>query len=185
MDEEKKDISMDEIREKAQAEMDAKAKAIVETAKNPENILNVKLSDTIVSKIENEDTVKTKLNETANTVIKQGLQKQTNVIKTEESKSDLELNKEYYTHFGIENKVTKEWKRKMYSGFVDFWEIVIGIAMGFTIVPISIILDRFRHLQSKWVRGLAIFTGFISLCGLIAGIIFAFIYGIKWVKSLN
>lgn len=162
-------VNKSQNQNEAQQEMSGadKANAIMEVAKKPEDMLNVKLSENIVAKVNTDEKVKKKIDETSEKVIDKGLKTQENKVDTQESESDFELKKEVYSHFGINSKVNKKWKRRIYEGFVDFWDVVIGIATGFTIVPISIVLDRFSNIGNKLVRAVAIGAGILSLVGLL------------------
>lgn len=177
------EMTIDEMREKMKQE--AQAKAIVEVAKKPEDLLSLQVSDTINHKISTEVAVKERVDKTADVIIDTGLRKQENEIKEKEGKSDLELNKEVYTHFGIDKKVVKGWKRKMYELFDDFWDLVLGITFGFTIVPVSKVLDRFTHLQNKWIKSIALIAGFVGLGAFITAVVYGTIYGVNLLKNIQ
>lgn len=169
------EISPEDKQLLAETTANANANAIIDLAKKPAEFIAVKLSNEVSKQMEHNDSVKQRVASSADKIINTGLKVQENQIDQTEHATDLALKKDVYTHFGINTTVNKAWKRRMYELFDDFWDIVIGVSTGFTIVPISKVVDRFTNITSKWLRGVAVLAGLISL----GAFIFLLMYGIK------
>lgn len=156
---------------------DVKAKAMVELVTDPSKAIKANLSGKISQKIQTDDNVQRRLDETATKVIDSSLTVEENKATANSIASEDDVNvanfekyKNEYAHHGIENKVDKVWKTKIITIMNDFWFVIFAIISFFTIVPVSIFIERLKALKG-FVKAVFIILG----CILIAGILFALV----------
>lgn len=173
-DEERSKTTEREMYLKARAEAEAKEKA--EILKNPEKALNVKLSESLASTIENSKVVAEKVNDTANKIVNKGLQAQENkaeasVIDSEDEtlEADFRKNQYEYLYHGIDHKIDKQWKRNLIHIINDIWFVIWTIVSCFSIVPVSTFLSRIKALKG-FIKGVAIVLGIVLLLACLAGL---------------
>lgn len=168
-----------QIAEQKQPEIsdDVKAKAMVDLVSDPKKAIRANISGKIQEKIQTDDTVQQRLGKTADTIIDKNLSSEQNKAIADNISSENDINeanfekyKNEYSHFGIITKVDKPWKTKIISVINDFWFVVFAIISFFTIVPVSIFIERLRALKG-FVKAVFIILG----CLLIAGILFGLI----------
>lgn len=159
---------------KARAEAEAKEKA--EILKNPEKALNVKLSESLASTIENSKEVADKVSNTANKIVDKGLQAQENkavagVIDSEDEtlEADFRKNRYEYLYHGIDHKIDKQWKRNIIHIINDIWFVIWALVSCFSIVPVSTFLSRIKALKG-FIKGVAIVLGIVLLLACLAGL---------------
>lgn len=156
---------------------DIKAKAMADLVSDPKKMIRTNISGKIQEKIQTDDTVQERLGKTADTIIDRNLSSEQNKAIADNISSENDINeanfekyKNEYSHFGIVTKVDKPWKTKIISVINDFWFIIFAIISFFTIVPVSIFIERLRALKG-FVKAVFIILG----CLLIAGILFGLI----------
>lgn len=156
---------------------DVKAKAMVDLVSDPKKAIRANISGKIQEKIQTDSTVQERLGKTADTIIDKNLSSEQNKAVAEHITSEDEINeanfekyKNEYLHFGIETKVDKPWKTKIIAVINDFWFIIFAIISFFTIVPVSIFMERLKALKG-FVKAIFVILG----CLLIAGILFGLI----------
>ena len=156
---------------------DIKAKAMADLVSDPKKMIRTNISGKIQEKIQTDDTVQERLGKTADTIIDRNLSSEQNKAIADNISSENDINeanfekyKNEYSHFGIVTKVDKPWKTKIISVINDFWFIIFAIISFFTIVPVSIFIERLSALKG-FVKAVFIILG----CLLIAGILFGLI----------
>lgn len=156
---------------------EVKAKAMVDLVSDPKKTIRANISGKIQEKIQTDDTVQERLGKTADTIIDSNLSVEQNKAIADHISSENDINeanfekyKNEYSHFGIITKVDKPWKTKIISVINDFWFIIFAIISFFTIVPVSIFIERLRALKG-FVKAVFIILG----CLLIAGILFGLV----------
>lgn len=156
---------------------DIKAKAMADLVSDPKKMIRTNISGKIQEKIQTDDTVQERLGKTADTIIDRNLSSEQNKAIADNISSENDINeanfekyKNEYSHFGIVTKVDKPWKTKIISVINDFWFIIFAIISFFTIVPVSIFIERLRALKG-FVKAVFIILG----CLLIAGVLFGLI----------
>ncbi len=88
------------------------------------------------------------------------------------NEADFDKNKNEYLYHGIEHKIDKKWKQKLVLGMNDFWFVVLAITSFFTIVPISMVMNRIKSLKGI-VKGFAITLGTLFLLAIVGAITYA------------
>lgn len=156
---------------------DIKAKAMADLVSDPKKMIRTNISGKIQEKIQTDDTVQERLGKTADTIIDRNLSSEQNKAIADNISSENDINeanfekyKNEYSHFGIVTKVDKPWKTKIISVINDFWFIIFAIISFFTIVPVSIFIERLSALKG-FVKAVFIILG----CLLIAGVLFGLI----------
>lgn len=159
---------------KALAEAEAKEKS--EIVQDPSKALNVKLSESIASTIENSKEVSEKVSTTAHKIVDKGLKAQENkadasVIDSEDEtlEADFRKNKNEYLYHGIDHKIDKKWKRSLLHFINDIWFVIWAIVSFFTIVPVSTFLSRIKAL-SGFIKGVAVILGILLLLACLGGL---------------
>ena len=154
-----------------------KAKAFLDIVTDPTKAIRANVSSKIQQKIQTDDNVQQRLDKTASSVIDSSLTKEENKATAEKISSENDVNeanfqkyKNEYSHFGILSTVDKPWKTKIITLSNDFWFIIWAFISFFTIVPISIFMERLRALKG-FVKVVFIIIG-VLLC---MGVVFALI----------
>ena len=174
---EAKDNQIENVNNNPEISDEVKAKAMVDLVSDPKKMIRTNISGKIQEKIQTDDTVQQRLGKTADTIIDRNLSSEQNKAIADNISSENDINeanfekyKNEYSHFGIITKVDKPWKTKIISVINDFWFIIFAIISFFTIVPVSIFIERLRALKG-FVKAVFIILG----CLLVAGILFGLI----------
>lgn len=170
---------------------EVKAKAMVDLVSDPKKAIRANISGKIQEKIQTDDTVQQRLSKTADTIIDKNLSSEQNKAVAEHITSEDDINqanfekyKNEYSHFGIQTKVDKPWKTKIISVINDFWFVIFAIISFFTIVPVSIFIERLRALKG-FVKAIFIILGCLLLAGILFGLIVLIFHwaGIDFLKQ--
>ena len=156
---------------------EVKAMALAEIVSDPQKAINAKISGAIAEKIDNDETVVKRVGETAEHIIDANLNIKENKAKASDINSQDDINeanfKKYeseYKYHGLDHKVDKPWKTKIISAMNDIWFVIFSFVSFFTIVPVSIFMDRLRVLNGfvKWVY---VVLGVMLLLSILFGIV--------------
>lgn len=174
---EAKDKQIENVNNNPEISDDVKAKAMVDLVSDPKKMIRTNISGKIQEKIQTDDTVQERLGKTADTIIDRNLSSEQNKAIADNISSENDINeanfekyKNEYSHFGIITKVDKPWKTKIISVINDFWFVIFAIISFFTIVPVSIFIERLRALKG-FVKAIFIILGCLLLAGILFGLI--------------
>lgn len=171
---------------------EVKAKAMVDLVTDPKKAIRANISGKIQEKIQTDSTVQERLGKTADTIIDKNLSSEQNKAVAEHITSEDEINeanfekyKNEYSHFGILTKVDKLWKTKIISVMNDFWFVIFAIISFFTIVPVSIFVERLRALKG-FVKAVFIILGCLLVAGILFGLIVLILHfaGIDFLQNI-
>lgn len=171
---------------------EVKAKAMVDLVSDPKKAIRANISGKIQEKIQTDSTVQERLGKTADTIIDKNLSSEQNKAVAEHITSEDEINeanfekyKNEYSHFGILTKVDKLWKTKIISVMNDFWFVIFAIISFFTIVPVSIFVERLRALKG-FVKAVFIILGCLLVAGILFGLIVLILHfaGIDFLQNI-
>lgn len=156
---------------------EAKGHAMAEILGDPRKAIGAKISGAIATKIDTDNKIADKVSRAADNIIDSGIVEQTNKAEASTIRSDDDKNqalyekyKNEYLYHGLDHKVDKAWKTKMMGVMNDIWFVIFAIISFFTIVPISIFVERIKVLHGlvKWAYGA---VGIILALGLLFAII--------------
>ena len=174
---EAKDKQIENVNNNPEISDEVKAKAMVDLVSDPKKMIRTNISGKIQEKIQTDDTVQQRLGKTADTIIDRNLSSEQNKAIADNISSENDINeanfekyKNEYSHFGIITKVDKPWKTKIISVINDFWFVIFAIISFFTIVPVSIFIERLRALKG-FVKAIFIILGCLLLAGILFGLI--------------
>lgn len=171
---------------------EVKAKAMVDLVSDPKKAIRANISGKIQEKIQTDSTVQERLGKTADTIIDKNLSSEQNKAVAEHITSEDEINeanfekyKNEYSHFGILTKVDKPWKTKIISVMNDFWFVIFAIISFFTIVPVSIFVERLTALTG-FVKAVFIILGCLLVAGILFGLIVLILHfaGIDFLQNI-
>lgn len=155
----------------------AKGIAMAEIVSDPKKAIGTKLSGVVATKIDTDQKVADKVSKTADSIISNSLEEQANKadasnIRSTDDKNEAlyEKYKNEYKYHGLDHKVDKVWKTQLMSVMNDIWFVIFAIISFFTIVPISIFMERIGVLHGivKWAYGA---IGILLVLGLLFAII--------------
>lgn len=156
---------------------EVKAMAIAEIVADPQKAINAKLSGVIAEKIDNDENVGKRVDETAGHIISSNLNIQENKAIANDINSQDDVNeanfKKYqseYRYHGIDHKVDKVWKTKIMSFINDVWFAIFAFISFFTIVPVSIFIERMKVLHG-FVKWIYVALGIVLILGILFGIV--------------
>ena len=171
---------------------EVKAKAMVDLVSDPKKAIRANISGKIQEKIQTDSTVQERLGKTADTIIDKNLSSEQNKAVAEHITSEDEINeanfekyKNEYSHFGILTKVDKPWKTKIISIMNDFWFVIFAIISFFTIVPVSIFVERLSALTG-FVKAVFVILGCLLVAGILFGLIVLILHfaGIDFLQNI-
>lgn len=171
---------------------EVKAKAMVDLVTDPKKAIRANISGKIQEKIQTDSIVQERLGKTADTIIDKNLSSEQNKAVAEHITSEDEINeanfekyKNEYSHFGILSKVDKPWKTKIISVMNDFWFVIFAIVSFFTIVPVSIFVERLRALKG-FVKAVFIILGCLLVAGILFGLVVLILHfaGIDFLQNI-
>lgn len=171
---------------------EVKAKAMVDLVSDPKKAIRANISGKIQEKIQTDSTVQERLGKTADTIIDKNLSSEQNKAVAQHITSEDEINeanfekyKNEYSHFGILTKVDKPWKTKIISVMNDFWFVIFAIISFFTIVPVSIFVERLSALTG-FVKAVFVILGCLLVAGILFGLIVLILHfaGIDFLQNI-
>ena len=158
---------IEELRQIAKAE--AEVKEISSIAQDTNKTLQTKLNSKIAQRIDTDEAIGEKIDNTAERLVDMGIEIQKNKVEEEINRSaqaknqaEFKLAEDQYRSAGLERAPSKLWQRKMVSLMYDFWFVIVRIICFFTLTPFYVFLGVIKA-QSGILKFVATVVGIILL----------------------
>lgn len=158
---------MEELRRIVKAEAEAKEISII--AQDTNKTLQAKLNSKLAHKIDTDEHISDKLDNTANRLVDMGMEIQKNKVEEEinrtaeaKNQAEFKLAEDQYRSAGLERAPSKLWQRRMVSLMYDFWFVIARIICFFTLTPFYVFLGVIKA-QSGILKFVATVVGIILL----------------------
>lgn len=167
----------DEAYAKAKAEAETREISVI--AQDTNKALDTKLNTKLVSIIDTDEGINTKITETASKLAESGLKVQEkkvsaslNKAKKEDNDSEFALLEDRYRAFGQDTAPNEKWKKNFINILYNIWFVIITAICFFSLAPFYIFV-KVIETQKGILKFVAIVVGVLLLIACLGGLTFA------------